>query len=96
MKASNNASRSRRAAFVHLSERYRTVTRTEGTSVEKLANRPSLPDLYKFQRQFEAKYHQKMTDEERHTFEAIEHLLLHPPEEEQRSGEAEARPKARR
>ena len=49
--------------------------------MEKLPHRPSLPELYKFERQFEQKYGRKMTADERRTFHAIEKLLLNPPEE---------------
>jgi hypothetical protein len=51
--------------------------------MEKISNRPSLPDLYTFERQFEQKYGRTMTDEERRTFKAIERLLLNPPEEQE-------------
>jgi hypothetical protein len=45
-------------------------------------NRPSLPDLYTFERQFQQKYGRKMNHDERRTFESIEQLLLNAAEED--------------
>jgi hypothetical protein len=50
--------------------------------MEKRSKRPSLPEVEKFKRQFEQKYHRKMTEEEVRMFVLIEKLLLKPPEEE--------------
>lgn len=50
--------------------------------MEKISNRPSLPEVQKFKRQFEQKYHRKMTPDELRIFELIEKLLLNPPEED--------------
>ena len=50
--------------------------------MEKIPNRPTLPDLRKLQAQFEEKYHRKMTTEELRVVRAIEKLLQNPPEED--------------
>jgi hypothetical protein len=51
--------------------------------MEQEPGRPTLPDLHKFQRQFEMKYGRQMTPEERRWFTLAEDLLKNPPEEEQ-------------
>jgi hypothetical protein len=44
-------------------------------------NRPLLPVIRDLERQFEAKYHRKMTPEEKRWFHLVEELLMHVPEE---------------
>jgi len=50
--------------------------------MEKIPNRPDLPEIEKFKRQFEEKYGRRMKPEEVRVFQLIEKLLMNPPEEE--------------
>jgi hypothetical protein len=50
--------------------------------VEKRPNRPSLPTLPDFERQFKEKYGRHMTPDEQRFFKLTENLLENPPEED--------------
>ncbi len=50
--------------------------------MEKHANRPSLPTLERFKKQFRMKYGREMTAEEIRFFQLADELLHSPPEEE--------------
>ncbi len=49
---------------------------------ETHANRPSLPKLRDFERQFEEKFGREMTAEELKFYRLTEELLEHPPTQE--------------
>jgi hypothetical protein len=57
--------------------------------MEQEQGRPSLPNLAKFERQFELKYGRQMSADERRWFELAEELLKNPPEEESSSNAAD-------
>jgi hypothetical protein len=53
--------------------------------MQKRPDRPLLPELYEFERQFEEKYNRPMTAEERRWFEFIKKRLLKQSEEERQT-----------
>ncbi|HZP62625.1 MAG TPA: hypothetical protein VFB28_04345 [Terriglobales bacterium] len=57
--------------------------------MEKISNRPDLPEIDRFKRQFEEKYGRRMKPDEIRVFQLIEKLLMNPPEEGKEVGAEE-------